>query len=248
MDMFIYFIIVSMPAIYIVYGYKQKRKQDAERATFFGEHKGWVIYLSPRNRGVLALNHELKKVVVGSITKYVECYWSDLNAVEIEKNGQSILQTNRGSQVMGAAVGAVLLGPLGLLVGGISGSKRKKNYINELSLNILVDHPSAPVHRIAFFHSPGSGVSTSSVKLKEPARLMEHFHALLSNAVRSDHRETFALQPQLATSGNPEHRIAKLWELHQAGAITESEFTSQKLAILEPSSSLLDHSHFRKCA
>lgn len=198
-----------------------------------GEHRGWDIYTAPHDRGVIALNHETKRIVVGQVTNYIEHPWSDINAVEIERNGQSIQQTNRGSQVMGAAVGAMLLGPLGLLMGGMSGSKRQKERVNELSLKILIDDRSAPVHRIVFFRMKGSGVDASSILLKEPARKMEHFHALLSNAVRSDHRTTFAPQFRTPLIGeSPEERIGKLWDLRQAGAITESEFTTQKLAIL----------------
>lgn len=41
--------------------------------------------------------------------------FSELASVEVETNGRTLTRTNRGSQVAGAAVGAVLLGPFGLL-------------------------------------------------------------------------------------------------------------------------------------
>lgn len=47
--------------------------------------------------------------------------FGQLVAVEIQKNGDSIQKTNRGSQVLGSAVGGILLGPLGLLMGGSPG-------------------------------------------------------------------------------------------------------------------------------
>ncbi len=117
-------IIVIMFFLFALAGAAQTAKQNtAENDTFMAAHKGWDIYASPYERGVLAINQELRKAVVGKMNDYVDIAWSDLNSVEIEKNGQSVQQTNRGSQVMGAAVGAVLLGPLGLLVGGVTGSK-----------------------------------------------------------------------------------------------------------------------------
>jgi hypothetical protein len=218
----------------VIAGVKLKKQHEAENATFMGEHRGWDIYASPHDRGVLALDHEGKRIVVGKVTNYVEAPWSDINAVEIEKNGQSIQQTNRGSQVMGAAVGALLLGPLGLLMGGVTGSKRQRERINELGLKVVIDNREAPLHRIVFFQSKGSGVDAQSHMLKEPARKMEHFHALLSNAIRHDHRATFAPAERTSAIEGPEARIARLWELRQAGALSDEEFTTQKRAILTP--------------
>ncbi|HEX8534343.1 MAG TPA: hypothetical protein VF662_09255 [Allosphingosinicella sp.] len=209
---------------------KIKKQHEAENATFTGAHQGWEIYVSAFDRGVLALDHDRRRLAVGTVTNHVEVAWSAINSVEIEKNGQSIQQTNRGSQVMGAAVGAVLLGPLGLLVGGLTGSKRQRERVSDLSLKILIDERSEPVHRISFFRMAGNGVDSNSPLLKEPARRLEHFHALLANAIRSDHRATFA--PQFASADGVESRIGKLWELYQAGALTHEEFQAQKLMLL----------------
>lgn len=213
---------------------KLKKLHEAENATFMGEHRGWDIYTSPYDRGVLALDHETKRLVVGKVADYIEHPWSDINSIEIEKNGQSIQQTNRGSQVMGAAVGALLLGPVGLLMGGVTGSKRQRERVNKLSLKVMINNREAPLHRIVFFQVKGSGVDAQSRLLKEPARKMEHFHALLSNAVRHDHRATFAPGMQQKALEGTEDRIAKLWDLRQAGALTDEEFAAQKLAILSP--------------
>jgi hypothetical protein len=234
MGVLIAIIIVGFIIYGVIAGIKLKKLHDAENATFMGEHRGWDIYTSPHGRGVLALDHDEKRVVVGKVTDYFEHPWSDINGVEIEKNGQSIQQTNRGSQVMGAAVGALLLGPVGLLMGGVTGSKRQRERVNELSLKVMIDNREAPLHRIVFFQVKGSGVDAQSRLLKEPARKMEHFHALLSNAVRHDHRATFAPGMQQSAIEGPEDRIAKLWDLRQAGALSEEEFAAQKLAILTP--------------
>ena len=135
----------------IVAGIKRRKQQEAEYRTFAGEHQGWDIYVSPHDRGVLALDHDDRRIAVGKVADFVEHPWSDISTVEIEKNGQSIVQTNRGAAVMGAAVGAVLLGPVGLLVGGLSASKRQKQRINELSLKLMIDNRTAPIHRVVFF-------------------------------------------------------------------------------------------------
>lgn len=216
----------------IAQGIKLKKQHEAEDQTFAGEHAGWDIYKSAHDRGILALDHEGRRIAVGTVASHIERSWSDISAVEVEKNGQSIIQTNRGAQVMGAAVGAVLLGPLGLLVGSFSGSKRQKQRVNELSLKILIDDRRAPVHRITFFRMKGNGADAKSSMLKGPAARLEHFHALVANAIRSDDRNHFKpIAPQIAVGSSGE-QIAKLWELRQAGALTEDEFAAEKRAVL----------------
>lgn len=233
MSVFVWIIILGGIAWAVINGVKLKKQHDAEDATFAGEHSGWDIYKSAHDRGVIALDHANRRIAVGTVANHVERPWSDISAVEVEKNGQSVTQTNRGSQVMGAAVGAVLLGPLGLLMGGMSGSKRQKERVNELSLKVLIDDRTAPVHRITFFRMKGNGTDAQSRLLKAPASQMEHFHALLANAIRSDNRE-FAKQPiaPVLPDASNSDRIAKLWELKQAGALTAEEFESEKRAVL----------------
>ncbi|TPG40519.1 hypothetical protein EAH79_11475 [Sphingomonas koreensis] len=236
---FIIIIIVVGIAWAAVVGMKLKKQRQAEDNTFFGEHQGWDIYVSAHDRGVVALDHKNRQMVVGKVTNHGQLPWSEITGVEIEKNGQTISQTNRGSQAMGAAVGAVLLGPVGLLMGGLTGSKRNKERVNELTLKIMIDDPLAPVHRVVFFRMQGSGIDAKSAVLKEPARQLEHYHALISNAIRAD-RRSFSQQPQQPAQigDGVESRIAKLWDLHQAGALSVEEFTSGKQAILAGTRSL----------
>ena len=234
---FLIFIIIAGGLIWLlIAASKLATQQQAEDSTFAGEHQGWDIYKSAHVRGILAIDHSQKRIAVGTVTSFVEYSWSDISGVELEKNGQSLTQTNRGSQAMGAAVGAVLLGPVGLLMGGLTGSKRQKERVNELCLKIMIDDRTAPVHRVIFFRMKGNGIDASSLVLKEPAAKLEHFHALISNAIRHDSRNlpspADATETSIASSTD---QIARLWELKQAGALTNEEFTSEKNLILERS-------------
>lgn len=77
--------------------------------------------------------------------------YSDIVAVEVCRDGRSITKTNRGSQIAGAAVGAVLLGPVGLLIGGLTGSKRVDEKISTLSLKIYTNDIENPVREVTIF-------------------------------------------------------------------------------------------------
>ncbi|MDD3181707.1 MAG: hypothetical protein PHD48_02740 [Alphaproteobacteria bacterium] len=95
--------------------------------------------------------------------------FSSVLSVEIVKNGESLQKTNRGSQAAGAVVGAVLLGPIGLLLGGVTGSKRSVEKVKKLSLSIFTKNLENPLIEICFLdskngHSPDSSIVKGAVE------------------------------------------------------------------------------------
>lgn len=205
--------------------------RKAERETFMLAHRGWAMFVSPIDDGVIAINRSEQRIALGTASEHAELPWSKISSVEIERNGETITTTNRGPQLFGAAVGAALLGPAGLLLGGLTGPKRTRNRIRELSLKIVVDDPHRPVHRLVFLRLKGDGIAADSRALREPVSRLEHFHALVSNAIRSASQQHYGA-PAAAGTGALEGRIAKLWELHQAGALSPEEFQQAKLNLI----------------
>lgn len=76
--------------------------------------------------------------------------FADIVGVEVSRDGQSLVKVNRGGQVGGAVVGAAILGPVGLLIGGLSGSKRTEEFVSRLSLKIYTSDLHSPVQEIVF--------------------------------------------------------------------------------------------------
>ena len=113
--------------------------------------------------------------------------FSDLVAVEVQKNGQSYETSNRGSQITGAAVGAVLLGPLGLLVGGLSGSKKKVETVRELSLKLYLTDLQHPVTELVFFKSRIDHKPTDFV-VKDAAKRLDDWYGRLRTIVAANER------------------------------------------------------------
>lgn len=109
--------------------------------------------------------------------------FSDLVGVEVLRNGASLQKTNRGSQIAGAAVGAVLLGPVGLLLGGLTGSKRVVETIDKLSLKIFTNDLGNPVHEIVFLKSPGS--KPDSFLVKQASKELDNWHARFQTILAS---------------------------------------------------------------
>lgn len=229
MGAFIVVLIIVGIAWAIKKGLETAKLRQAENDTFTAQHKGWDIYVSPVDQSVLALNHDAAQIVLGRVTAYQQYPWTAIATVEVLRDGGSITSTNRGSQVAGAAVGGILLGGVGLLVGGLSGSKRTQQTINEVAIKLIVDDRVNPVHTIPFFRFPGKGLDPNHVMVKQTLAKLDHYHALLVNAVRAAQIPVRAPQEMLASTGA---QLAQLWSLKEAGALTEAEFADQKVALL----------------
>ena len=105
-------------------------------------------------------------------------HFNQIISAEVEKNGRSLTKTNRGSQAAGAAVGAVLLGPAGLLLGGLTGSKRTEELIKQVSLKIYTNDLISPVTTINFLDS-WTGFKADSLIVKQAAQSADEWYGRL---------------------------------------------------------------------
>jgi hypothetical protein len=232
MEVLIFIVVIGLVIWAVMSASKAKAAKQALKDAFLGSHDGWDAYVTPDLEQVIAIDHDGRRIAVGPLSAPIEVKWADVASCEVERNGQSITATNRGSQAMGAAVGGLLLGPAGLLLGGLTGSKRNVQKVSELSLKVMIDHRAAPLHRIIFVKLPGDGIKPDSAMLKPIIQRLEHFHALLSNAVRSEDRARLGASQQPALPQGPSDQIERLWALHQSGALTAEEYGVAKSRLL----------------
>lgn len=101
----------------------------------------------------IALDTETEKLAIvnSEVAKVFD--FSQIIAVEAIKDNSSIVRVNRGSQAIGAAVGAAILGPAGMLMGGLSASKSSTMRIGRLAIKIYTSNLIDPVHEVVFFKS-----------------------------------------------------------------------------------------------
>ena len=83
--------------------------------------KGRKIVIKPQNGSVIELDYDALRSV--TLTPVMSSY--------SESSGE--VSTRRGSQLIGAGVGAALAGPLGAVVGGLTGSQRQQTSTTTLS-------------------------------------------------------------------------------------------------------------------
>ncbi|WP_343613765.1 hypothetical protein [Novosphingobium sp.] len=133
---------------------------------FSGTHGGAAVAIDPSG----------KKVCFMESSKSHKLFnYNDIVSVEVEKNGLSVTKVNRGSQVGRVALGGLLLGPVGLLMGGVTASRRSEEKIKSISLKVYTTNMSSPVKTIHFYKSH-SGADLNNFTVKQAMSLLDSWH------------------------------------------------------------------------
>lgn len=199
------------------------------------------LYVSREDESFLGISFDRNTLVIGDPNFRKEYMFSEVASVDIIKNNTSVTSTNRGSQLLGAAVGGIALGGVGLLAGALTGSKRTKDRTNEIAIKIVVDDRVKPIHLIKLFNwHDKNGLEDDSDMLKPYIELADRFNAHLANGMRKaaqiredQFRVSAPAAVPLLSSTTYAEQVKQLWELHKAGALSVEEFQQQK-ALLGP--------------
>lgn len=168
---------------------------------------------------------------------------------EIVEDGGSVTSTNRVSQLAGAAVGAALIGGVGVIVGGLSGKKRSQQDVSKISVDVTLKSVDEPIWTVVLLDLK-KPLLRSSTQVITALKAAKDIHALLSVFIRKadDEDKTshsnqtqrpivadITNSPQLPTmdSGVFSDELAKLLQLKEQGVLDDSEFVEMKKAVLE---------------
>lgn len=106
--------------------------------------------------------------------------FSEIVSCEIIEDGEAIIRTSRASQAVGALVGGVMLGGVGMVIGGLSGSKTTKQKVDAITLRIIVNDVAQPIYDIALLEMPSirGGIIYRTARAKA-----DQWHALFAAIV-----------------------------------------------------------------
>jgi hypothetical protein len=132
---------------------------------------------------------------------------SQVLAVEIEEYGSSVTKS-QGSRLGRAAVGGLVLGPAGAIVGALSVSTRTSAQVSKLRLRLTLDDLESPRFEMPFFASP-QPVSRSSIGFaaaeREANTWLDRITALMNRTDPTDvHLAELAATPSQVI---PEHML-----------------------------------------
>ena len=88
---------------------------------------------------------------------------------EVTEDGDTVFSTRVGSALERAAIGGVLLGPLGAVVGAATAKKQSRQTVNTLKLRAFLNDVQNPTVEVSFLDSPSPRGSAKHLKARSDA-------------------------------------------------------------------------------
>lgn len=106
------------------------------------------VYVSTQNFAGVAIDANRRELLLVDEATLRRFPISSIVSCEILEDDVSLAYVNRGSQLARVAVGGVLLGGVGAIIGGLSASKRKINNVRKVILRFMTDDFDRPKHDV----------------------------------------------------------------------------------------------------
>lgn len=138
------------------------------------------------------ITHDLPSMLVDSNSGRIACYehlpeggfrhWllerEQILGTAVVKDGGNVTSTSTSSLMGRALVGGVVLGGVGALLGGLTAKSETSAKMKKLVLEVILDCPDRPVHRMTFLDIP-DGSPVDGVVVRAAAEKLEFAHAIL---------------------------------------------------------------------
>lgn len=93
---------------------------------------------------------------------------TDIMEASVETDEATVSKVSRTSQAGGALAGAVIAGPVGAVIGGLSGSSRtSKAPPKDVRLRLVMDDTMRPIIDISFIEMTATGLTHGDLALRE---------------------------------------------------------------------------------
>lgn len=160
--------------------------------------------------------------------------YSDIVSISYEENGNNVYNKSLG----GAVVGGLLFGGVGAIVGGNTAKATQNKEVSSMSIKILLKSTSNPTTILKIYEgetlkTKGSIDRTHYEDLmKEVTGIKDIFSIIIDITDKHSSQTVSSSTPLMSSTGSVADELAKLLKLKDAGILSEEEFNSQKMRIL----------------
>ncbi len=136
------------------------------------------VYVSDKNLCGVAIDLKRREILLADAEEFRRFTVPSIVSCEILEDDVQLAYANRGSQLAGVAVGGVLLGGVGAVIGGLSGSKRSVSNVRKLILRFVTDDFEKPNHDIVLMDSyEKKGLKRDSATYRQALEVAELWHS-----------------------------------------------------------------------
>ena len=167
------------------------------------------LLVSPTSRTGVAIDLHRKEILLADAQTNRRYRAHDIVGCEILLDGAEVSYANRASQVAGMAVGGLLLGGAGAVIGGLSGSRRSSNNVRKIVLRIAVEDFDRPYHNIVLLDYSFSkkGLSRDSRVVQKALANAETWHGRTVSLMRAADQTGTAANPLAALASALPQRL-----------------------------------------
>ncbi|ELK47524.1 SHOCT domain-containing protein [Halobacillus sp. BAB-2008] len=227
--------------VYSIREAEKKEQLDQELASFI-ESKNMELTqkFETKDHSIVAVD-ENKQVVyflipsanpVKSVGDYelFQLDYQDIMEAEVKIDGETITKTSRGSQLAGAALGGLLAGGAGAVIGGLSGGTKSSDKVQSVQLHVVINNTQHPFHSFEFLKIPDVKKKEAQYKLAfdKVMHWQSLFKVIIGIADKKD-KETIA---DLQHADSLADELRKMHELFSDGIISQEEYDVQRKRML----------------
>jgi len=169
---------------------------------------------------------------------------ADFVAVKVIDEQNTIITSDRISQLGGALVGGVVFGEAGAVVGGVSGSKEARGVCERLAIEIVVRDPLNPTYVVEILRKPlwkKTGWQRHGGQYKAAMRQAQIWHGRILALMKQAADVSIAEAAPAQVGSTPlrslgidslASELERLKKLHEQGDLTDQEFAAAKARVL----------------
>ena len=125
------FVAVLVGGIWAGVSANRKASQLEDEVRELADFDAADVYVSPHNHAGVAIDRNRDEILLTDKKEIRIFHVESVISCEVIEDGMQLAYANRGSQALGVAVGGALLGGVGAVIGGLSGSQRTMQRVSE---------------------------------------------------------------------------------------------------------------------
>ncbi len=127
----------------------------------------------------IAIDPTSRRVILVKYGNLIERRCEDLLESQIVVDDVTVAKSNLSSRIIGAAVGEILAGGVGAVVGGMATTTTSNQIIRQVTVKILLNDLSYPSHSIDFIGTTWYGQTYPRIAIPEAQHLHDYLRVVI---------------------------------------------------------------------